>query len=457
MVPTNNDKMIRNTDLKARKKQSAILPLSLKKNFPISSSSTTRTYVPILVLLFLIHFVLTGNLIPNVLTPIISLILSLFTYFLPSNNAPSSISVFSDSKFLGSKYEHGITTSKISILEKNKYIFPPIQEAPYLKELGLDKLFKVEFTQDGSNRKLYSYSPDYFEDLSSSASDKTSDSNSLSAYVDTIKNFKNNGHRIYGGNEKPEIVLVTSINFENLDPTYLVRIIQNRVDYAHKNGYGVYSRWAQEFTPIFQEHKNDPDRWARVFVLREAMYAFPNAKWFWYVGENSLIMRDDISLNNYILKQTALDPIILRNQPLLPPDGAVKTYSNILPSDVSLILTQTERNLNTDNFIIKNDLTGRAILELWMDPLFRKYPSFRKEENNALAHILQWHPVLLSKTAIIPPRTITGIAPEKAKDSTNLEQIYQNDDLVVSLADCKEDGDCESLLGPYWEKTQQIV
>lgn len=454
--------MHRNSDLKARKKQQpSVLPLALRKPFQVSSSSassTARKYVPILLLLFLLHYVLVGRILPAPLVSLISFVASPITFFFSASSSPSSVSMFTDTKFLGTKYQHGLTSNKKVIEEKNKYIFPLIQEAPFLKELGLDTLFKV--TQDGSSRKLYSYSPDYFDDLSATnemtnenAKDKTPEMQSKQTYADAIKHFKENGHRIYTGKEKPEVVLVTAINFEDLDPSYLVKIIQNRVDYAHKNGYAIYSRWVQEFTPIFQEYRSDPEGWAKIFVLREAMYAFPHAKWFWYIGENSLIMRDDIDINKYLLKPKALDPIILRNQPLIPPDGAVKTYSHTVAQDVSLILTQKERNLNTDNFIIKNDLTGRAILELWMDPLFRKYPSFRKDESNALAHLLQWHPVILSKTAIVPPRAIAALAPEKALESRSNEFIYQNGDLIVSLGDCRLSKDCESLLGPYWEKT----
>lgn len=451
-----------NSDLKARKKhQSSILPLALKQPFNATTStatSTARKYLPILLLLFLLHFVLTGNIIPAPILSFISFISSPITFMFTTKNAPSSITVFTDPKYLGGKYQNGLTTNKKIIPEKNKYIFPLIQEAPILKEIGLDKLFTV--VTDNSNKKVYQYSPDYFDDIASTddpdnSAEKNPDLQGLKTYSDTIKHFKDNGHRIYTGNEKPEIVLVTAINYEDFDPSYLVKIIQNRVDYAHFNHFAVYSRWVQEFTPIFQEYKNDPNGWSKIFILREAMYAFPTAKWFWFIDENSLIMRDDININDYLLKPNALAPIILRNQPLLPPDGAIKTYSNTLPENVSLILTQNVKGLNTDNFLIKNDLTGRAILELWMDPLFRKYPSFRKDESSALAHLLQWHPVVLSKTAIIPPRAIAAVAPEKSKGLKTNEFVYQDGDFVVSLNDCKAFKNCEDLLRPYWDKTQE--
>lgn len=449
-----------NSDLKARKRQqTSVLPISLQKPFNVTSVSSTsaiRTYLPIFLLLLLLHFVLTGNIIPTPIISLISIVTTPLSFIFNSDNAPSSISEFTDPKYLGGKFQHGLTTNKKIIEEKNKYIFPLIQEAPILAELGLDKLFKV--LNDNSNRKIYQYSPDFFDDITvnneiGNIIEKNPELKGLKTYGEAIKHFKNNGHRVYTGKENPEVVLVTAINYEDFDASYLVKIIQNRVDYAHHNGYAVYSRWVQEFTPIFQEHNNDPNGWSKTFILREAMYAFPNAKWFWYIDEKSMIMRHDISLNNYLLKPKALDPIILRNQPLIPPDSTIKTYEHSTADEVSLILTQNSKSLNTDNFIIKNDLTGRAILELWMDPLFRKYPTFRKDESNALSHILQWHPVMLSKTAIIPPRAIAAIAPEFAA-LRSTEFLYQDGDLVVSLANCRSSKDCENAILPYWKKTQ---
>lgn len=335
-----------------------------------------------------------------------------------------------------------------------------------MKDVGYDKLFNVEFPNQNSNRKFYVYSPDFFDDLSASthedpkkeaaaaAAAAGSNMKSPKTYENAVKTFRSNGRKIYKGNENPEVVIVTSVNYEILDSSYLVKVIQNRVDYAHVNNYGVYARWAQEFLPVFQKSKNDLDSWSRVVAMREAMVAFPNAKWFWYIDETSLIMRDDIDIRNYILKPDALEPIILKDQPVLPPNGAVKTASNVEIDNLSLIITQTETDLNINGFIVKNDLTGRAILELWMDPLIRMYPTFRKSASGALAHILQWHPLLLSKTAIVPPRTINSVQPSDKSNSNTKNFLYQEGDLVINFARCKELGSCEKSITPFWDQIQ---
>lgn len=366
----------------------------------------------------------------------------------------------------GGYYSHSITNVRSSnpdsnvIKEKSKFIFPLIQEAPILNALGLDKLFKIEtISEGGSTRKKYSYSADYFENLEAANEIKANSKDSISDLEKAAKNFKLNGHRVYAGNENPQIVIVTGIDFINIDPVTLVKIIQNRVDYAHLHSFALYSRWIQEFTPLFEEHRSDANKWSRLFIMREAMQAFPNARWFWYLDESTLIARNDLKIDSYILKKESLDPILLKNQPIVLPDGAVKTYDNIKAEDVSLIITQTGAGLNTDSFILKNDLYGRALIEFWMDPLFRKYPAFRKDESAALSHILQWHPLLLSKTGIVPGRTIASISDDSIsidiegskfiQDMDRSNVIYSQGDLVVNFKECLERSTCAPWISKF--------
>ena len=455
-----------------RGQKSAVLPVSLSKSISNiakhESSSKVLKFISdnllIIVLIAILHYLVTGNIIPRPIVLLATGISSPFTALFNSHNVPTSISAFTESKYIGSYAEHGITSGKQLIPEMNKYIFPSVEDSQLLRDAGFEKLFKVEPVGDGSSKTYYTYSPDYFEDLSTTedtevdtGDDKASNKKGAkivnSAQEKAIKNFKSNGHRIYKGSENPEIVLVTAMTFERLDAAYLVKCTQNRVDYAYKQGYGVYSRWSEEFIPIFQRSRNDIDIWARLIVMREAMFAFPNAKWFWYLDENTLIMNDELSLQKNVLSRETLESIVQKNQPIIP-DGAVKTYNNVNPEELSLIVTQTQHGLAIDNFIIKNDLTGRAILELAMDPMMRSYPGFRKDLSACLSHIVQWHPVLLSKTAIIPPRTINAVSPNDKSGNYKEDYIYQDGDLVVSFPQCKSLGSCESQAQPFWVKTQ---
>lgn len=434
-----------------------ILPLGRTRSFQFTeSSSNVKEYTLIIFLLFLLHLILTGRFIPKIFVITLSLltspILSLFT----NHGPPSSITQLVDPKFLGAAPFFGLTSEKYVIPEKEKYILPRVEDLPALKKLGYEKLFDIEDTKDRSNRKTYLYSPDYFElidensdfekDSLPAKGDAEKKSKNDNQYNQAIINFKRNGHRVYKGNENPEIVIVTVLNYEKFNPSLITKIAQNRIDYAYHNSYGVYARYAQEFIPFLIKSRNDLDNWSKLITMKEAMFAFPNAKWFWYVDEKTLIMRNDIDIKNYILKREALEPILLRGQSLTTPADTIKTYTNVDVEKLSFLVTPNEVGLNTDSFLVKNDLHGRSLLDIWINPLMRSYPPFRKDISRSLIHILQWHPLLLERTGLIPSRTIAS-AYEQNEDSRRSEEfIYQEGDLVINFPKCKEAGNCEQLM-----------
>ena len=42
-------------------------------------------------------------------------------------------------------------------------------------------------------------------------------------------------------------MIVTAVDFNKYSLDGLTKIVQNRVDYAHLQNYGVYVRWSEEF------------------------------------------------------------------------------------------------------------------------------------------------------------------------------------------------------------------
>jgi mannan polymerase II complex MNN11 subunit len=55
--------------------------------------------------------------------------------------------------------------------------------------------------------------------------------------------------------------------------------------------------------------------------------------------------------------------------------------------------------------------------------------------NHAQEHIIQWHPTVLSKLAIIPQRSINSYG------SIDLGQRYEQGDFVVRFPNCQAQGD----------------
>lgn len=351
-------------------------------------------------------------------------------------------------------------TSKHVVTTTTKYIFPPIEQAPLLKELGREKLVRESRVRDASHPEIdasYIFSLNKYDDPNPSvqlAKEKAENSASdLSKAKNVFKNQDKIVYRPKSNKNYPEVIIVTAIDFEKYPVNSLTTIVQNRVDYAHLHNFGVYIRWYQEFLPWVNSFANFDNvqkrKWIRVFCLRAAMFAFPNTKYFWYLDEDGLIMNLKINLYDYVLKDEALAPIMLRDQPINPHNGLIKTYKNNKPNHVKMIFTQSSNKIETDSFIVKNDDIGKSLVDFWATDLYFEYPSFPYGPDSAITHILQWHPFCLSRSTIIPARTIAAKhSTEPPKEDDNLH--YVDGDFTVSWTGCTED--CETILSFYSNK-----
>lgn len=335
---------------------------------------------------------------------------------------------------------HGFQGTNV-IAEKSRLIAPIADDAISLKQITLENLFQVDIVKTGNEeKKIYKYGSDYFEDPQNvDETDKLEKA---------VANFKKLGRRVYKGNENPRVVIVTGLDFQRFDHEYLRKVLSNRAQYADKNKYGLYVRWAEEFIPRLQECNNMGTNWWRPMIMLEAMNAFPKAKYFWYLDEKSLIMRDDVELEDYMLKPEALDLMMLKGQSLMATDNSIKTYKNTDPSEVGFILSQDNYGLSTDSFILKSDVNGRAFMEFWGDKLYRQYAQFSSNDVKALAHIVRWHPYMLSHTALVPTRSINSMYTD-AKAKKDEQRSYQKGDLVVNFRSCEFSNSCNSLAEQY--------
>lgn len=355
-------------------------------------------------------------------------------------------------------------TSKHTINSHSKFIYPHIEDAPSLKDMPIDKLMKVSQVRDANFPEI---EKTVFASLNSMDDpdpkvqrEKEKEENAVSDIAKVINNFKNHDKVIFNPKSMsnyPEVVIVTSIDYTKYSVDALVKIVQNRVDYGHLHNYGVYVRWSQEFLPIINSVNNlyerERSKWVRIYALQAARFAFPRAKWFWYLDQSSFIMDMNVNIEEYILTPTALEPIMMRDQPLVPPKGAIKTYKSVKAESIKLILTQSETMVETASFLIKNDEISKSIIESLGDPLYLNYVSFPYGPDSALTHILQWHPFVLSKTSIVPTKTIS--AAHRFRDDTPEQFVYSEGDFVVQWADCKTADVCEKLLDEYYPKIKK--
>lgn len=113
------------------------------------------------------------------------------------------------------------------------------------------------------------------------------------------------------------------------------------------------------------------------------MAKYPNAKYFWYLDQNSLIMNPSLKIEDYIMSARKLESNMIKDLPVVPPDSIIKTFSHLKGDDVSFVLTQDKEGLSSGSFIIRNGDWAEFFLDTWFDPLYRSY-NFQKAETHAL-------------------------------------------------------------------------
>ncbi|KAI5949691.1 MNN11 [Candida margitis] len=347
-------------------------------------------------------------------------------------------------------------SSKHTIAHQSKFIYPPIEQASLLKQLTAQKLV-VHQSKIGDKTILEPLSVLDNPDPTVQRM-KENDENGKDQFMKAKNAFKNQDRVVFKPKSLknyPEVVIVTAVDFDKYSADGLAKIVQNRVDYAHFQRYGVYVRWAQEFIPqlnsITALTDKERSKWVRLFCTSAAMFAFPHAKWFWYLDEDGLIMDMTANVQKLLLNSDVLNPQMLRDQPLIPNTGLIKTYKSIKAESAQLILTQSEKKIETTSFVVRNGPVGKAILETWSNDLYLNYRSFPYGPDSALTHLLQWHPFVLSKTTLVPAKTICA----SHSSSIAKEYSYTEGDLVVQWNDCKSPAECEEILNAYQPKVKK--
>lgn len=355
-----------------------------------------------------------------------------------------------------------------TIPSTSKFIYPPIEDAPALKKLGVASLFKEIRVRDSNipevEKTIYQ-SLNVDDDPNPIKQKLLEEDQNLKLHAARLKNaFKNQEKVVYKPKSKsnyPKVIIVTAVDYEMYEMDYLAKIVQNRVNYAHHRNYGVYVRWYQEFVPIMNSIQflsaKERAKWVRLYCLRAAMFAFPEAEWFWYLDQDGLIANLKVDMFDYLLNKENLNAAALREQPVIPPHGFIKTYKSLQPENVKLVFTQSETQLETNSFIVRNDVIGKGIIDIWSDQLYLNYNNFPHGPDSAITHILQWHPFILSKSVIVPARMINSAhsqetLPEEAETSDNVH--YFPGDLVVQWA-LLSPSEGEDILSRYSSTTKQ--
>jgi mannan polymerase II complex MNN11 subunit len=191
-------------------------------------------------------------------------------------------------------------------------------------------------------------------------------------------------------------------------------------------------------------------------AARHAMTKFPDAKYIWYLDQDAYIMNPRLTVEEHVMNPSKLDEEMIRNLPVVPPDSIIKTFGNLKGKDVELALTQDKDGLVPYSFVLKNGEWAKYFLDVWFNPIYRSY-NFQKAELHALVgsrhfgaskllqvemfltneqeHIVQWHPTILSKMAIIRQRTLNPYS------RSDRGELYKDGDMIVRFHKCMGHGE----------------
>ncbi|EPS31753.1 putative galactosyl transferase [Penicillium oxalicum 114-2] len=253
--------------------------------------------------------------------------------------------------------------------------------------------------------------------------------------------FSSSSHSLSASAGTAGVVIVTLLDQQSFSESYIKKIIANREDYAKRHGYTNFFASVSDYDETVGDA---PRSWALVPAMRHALATYPKSKYFLHLSPHALIMNPTTSLQSHLLDRTRLESLTMKDAPIVPPDSIIKTFPHLKENNIDLIITQDSQDLRPTSFVLKNGDFARFFLDLWFDPLFRSY-KFVKAETHALDHILQWHPTVLARTALVPQRILNAYSKNSAGASP--DGTYQDGDLILSFPECDkaESRDCQEF------------
>lgn len=117
--------------------------------------------------------------------------------------------------------------------------------------------------------------------------------------------------------------------------------------------------------------------------MRHAMTKFPNCKYVWYLDQHSFIMNPNSRVEDHVMGTEKLQDMMLKEQPIVPPESIIKTFSHLRAGDVNFVITQDKDGLATSSMVLRNGEWAKFFLDTWFDPMYRSY-NFQKAETHAL-------------------------------------------------------------------------
>ena len=94
-------------------------------------------------------------------------------------------------------------------------------------------------------------------------------------------------------------------------------------------------------------------------------------------------MNPSYTIEGHIMAPKRLESLMIKDQPIVPPDSVIKTFPNLKGNNIDLVLTQDKEGLAQGSFIVRRGDWSKFFLDTWFDPLYRSY-NFQKADTHAL-------------------------------------------------------------------------
>jgi len=199
----------------------------------------------------------------------------------------------------------------------------------------------------------------------------------------------------------PPVVIVTVLDSATFSKWYIDDIKENRIVYAKRHG-----EITSKSTFPFDSHYNmirlltfpgyetffpeassyelngAPKSWAKVPAMRHALTLWPYSTYFWHLDQTALIMNPDLTIDS-IMAPKRMEKLMIKDQPIVPPDSVIKTFTHLHGDQIDFALTQDAAGLAPGSFILRRGDWAIFFLDTWFDPLYRSY-NFQKADTHAL-------------------------------------------------------------------------
>lgn len=309
-----------------------------------------------------------GMTVPTVIGSFLALLFLMGMLFRSTLNSSSTTSLQAyqrRSNALGKKSSSSSSVNGLylhQIQASAPLIFPHVEHASILKEMGIPGLYIMRREGDGSSKFVFK------------REDKPLSDEEIKATKDHVflvkRSFLDHGKMVYTKTKNhPDTVIVTLIDFDRYESGTLVKIVQNKVDYAQAHNYGVYVRWIQEFVPLLENQQIENSRDQTIpLVMRAAMNAFPHAKNFIFMSEETMVMETGKTIQEVILNPDKLVEKVEHAD-----HNNNRSPQEIFDNTDMIFMNDGGNSISFSTFLLKSTDSTKAFLDYLADPIIRDY------------------------------------------------------------------------------------